>query len=128
MKYRIYALTLGETLPLGKIFECEIKKMSFDEQAKRSFAPIQSIFSEGEDVDYYKTYITSLRYVDPIKIKSEYVIICDIEEEKPCDALGGAIKTIDRIIRFLFTRLFGGCKEKLRSRGRFRNRIVYLGK
>ena len=40
-KYKIYALINGETLPEGKIFECEIKKMGFDEQAKRGFAPIQ---------------------------------------------------------------------------------------
>lgn len=100
-KYRIYALIHGQVLCEGKIFGCEIKKLGFEEQVKRSFAPIQSVFSEREMTDCHKTYITSLRYVDPIKIKSEYVIICEIEEIKPDAALGGAIMTIERIIRFL---------------------------
>ena len=100
-KYRIYALIHGETLPEGKIFECEIRKMTFGEQKRRSFSPVQSVFSEGEDFDYYKTYVTSLRYIDPIRIKSKYVIVYDIEEDKPGDALGGAIKEIDRVCRFL---------------------------
>lgn len=100
-KYRVYALIHGETLPTGKIFNCEIKKMSFAEQSKRNFAPIESIFSENDVTDYHKTYVTSLRYVDPIRIKSEYVIIYDIEERKIDAALGGSIKEIERICRFL---------------------------
>ncbi len=100
-KYRIYALIHGQVLREGNIFGCEIKKMSFEEQTERSFAPIQSVFSEGEMTDYHKTYVTSLLYVDPIKIKSEHVIICDLEESKPGAALGGAIKTIEKITRFL---------------------------
>lgn len=134
-KYKIYALIHGETLTEGKIFECEIKKMGFDEQAKRGFSPIQSVFSEDEMVDYHKTYVTSLRYVDPIKIKSEYVIICDIEEDKPGDALGGAIKTIDRITRFLSLACLEDVKRKFgRNRGSFEpyvyqvNRIYLLDK
>ncbi|MDP2638429.1 MAG: hypothetical protein Q8P26_05195 [Candidatus Levybacteria bacterium] len=128
-KYKIYALIHGETLPEGKIFECEIKKMGFDEQAKRGFAPIQSIFSEGEMVDYHKTYVTSLRYVDPIKIKSEYVIICDIEEDKPGDALGGAIKIIDRITRFLSLACLEDVKRKFgRNRGSFEPYVYQVNK
>ncbi len=128
-KYRIYALILGETLPEGKIFECEIKKIDFDKQAKRKFSPIQSVFSEGEDVDYYKTYVTSLRYVDPIKIKSEYVIVCDIEEDKPGDALGGAIKTIDRITRFLSLACLEDVKRKFgRNRGSFEPYVYQVNK
>ena len=95
-KYRIYALIHGETLIEGKLFDCEIKKMDFDEQERRCFSPIQSIFSGFEDDTFHKTYVTSLPYIDPIKIKSEYVIVCNIEESKPDSALGGAIKNIDR--------------------------------
>jgi len=76
-KYRIYALIHGQVLH-------------------------ESVFSEDQMMDYHKTYVSSLRYVDPIKIKSEYVIICDFEERRPDAALGGAIKTIERIVRFLF--------------------------
>ncbi len=129
MRYRIYALIHGETLTEGKIFECEIKKMSFGEQAKRKFAPIQSVFSQSEDVDYYKTYVTSLRYVDPIKIKSEYVIACDIQEEKPDAALGGAIKAIDRIARFLSLASLEDVKRKFgRDRGSFEPYIYQVNK
>ena len=128
-KYRIYALIHGETLPEGKIFECEIRKMGFDEQIERNFSPIQSVFSEGEDVDYYKTYVTSLPYVDPIKIKSEYVIICDIEEDKPGDALGGAIKTIERITRFLSLACLEDVKRKFgRNRGSFEPYVYQVNK
>ena len=128
-KYRVYALIHGETLLEGKKFECEIRKMDFDEQIKRNFSPIQSVFSEGEDVDYYKTYVTSLPYVDPIKIKSEYVIVCDIEEDKPGDALGGAIKTIDRVVRFLSLACLEDVKRKIsRNRGSFEPYVYQVNK
>lgn len=128
-KFRIYALIHGETLLEGKIFECEIKKMGFAEQAGRKFTPIQSVFSEGEDVDYYKTYVTSLRYIDPLKIKSEYIIICDIEEDSPGDALGGAIKIIDRITRFLSLACLEDVKRKFgRNRGSFEPYIYQVNK
>ncbi len=100
-KFRIYALIYGENLPVGKIGECEIKKMSFDEQEERSFKPIQSTFSDSDIVQHHKTYVTFLPYIDPIRIKSEYVITCDIEEDRANDALGGAIRVIDRISRIL---------------------------
>ncbi|HUD45061.1 MAG TPA: hypothetical protein VMR41_05945 [Patescibacteria group bacterium] len=100
-KYRIYALIHGETLQEGHLFGCEIRKMEFEEQKKRKFAPIEGVISKSDIFDYHKTYVTSLRYVDPLRIKSEYIIVCDIEEDKPGDALGGAIKVIDRITRFL---------------------------
>lgn len=128
-KYRVYALIHGETLLEGKIFECEIRKMDFDEQLKRNFSPIQSVFSEGEDMDYYKTYVTSLPYVDPIKIKSEYVIVCDIEEDKPGDALGGAIKIIERITRFLSLACLEDVKRKFgRNRGSFEPYVYQVNK
>lgn len=128
-EYRIYALIHGETLPEGKIFECEIRKMTLGEQKRRDFSPVQSVFLERKDFDYYKTYVTSLRYVDPVRIKSKYVIICDIEEDKPGDALGGAIKTIDRITRFLSLACLEDIKRKFgRNRGNFEPYIYQVNK
>src|SRR3989344_4940085 len=127
--YRVYALIHGETLFEGKIFECEIKKMNFEEQVKRGFTPIQSVFSEDEMTDNYKTYVTSLRYVDPLKIKSEYVIFYDIKENKPGDALGGAIRIIDRITRFLSLASLEDFKRKFgRNRGAFEPYIYQINK
>jgi hypothetical protein len=103
--------------------------MNFEEQNKRSFSPIQSIFSEGEMTNYHKTYVTSLLYVDPIKIRSEYVIICDIEEEKPSAALGGAIKIIERIARFLSLAKLEDVKlTHGRNRGSFEPYIYQVNK
>ena len=100
-KYRIYALIIGEIIPQGKFFDCKIRKMTFAEQKKRKFSPIQSIFSEMRDTKYYKTYATSLPYIDPIRIKSKYVVVCDINEHEMKAALGGGIRIIDRLCRFL---------------------------
>ncbi len=128
-KYRIYALIHGQTLPQGEIFECEIKKMSFKEQLKRKFSPIQSVFSESEMTKQYKTYVTSLPYVDPVRIKSEYVIISDIEESKPNAALGGAIKKIDRIVRFLSLTQLEDVKRKFgKNRGSFQPYVYQVNK
>jgi len=99
--YRIYALVIGEVLTPGKIFDCEIKKISFEEQKKRLFSPIQSVFSEDDITEYYKTYASSLPYIDPVLIKSEYVIIYDIRELDVNAALGGATRYFDKICRFL---------------------------
>jgi len=71
-QYRIYALIHGPILPLGKISGCVVRKMSFEEQAERAFSPIQGVFSE--DAGEYKTYVTSLPYVDLMEIKSERVV------------------------------------------------------
>lgn len=100
-KYRIYALIIGEIITQGKFFDCEIRKMTFAEQKKRKFSPIQSVFSEMRDTKYYKTYATSLPYIDPIRIKSKYVIVCDLNERETKAALGGGIRIIDRLCRFL---------------------------
>jgi len=130
-KYRIYALIHGETLPEGKIFECEIKKMSFEEQKKRKFAPIKSEFAKvrDEEKEFQKTYVTSLSYVDPIKIKSEYVIFTDLEEQKPGDALGGAVQTIERIAGFLSLAHLEDIKRKFgRTRGSFLPYIYQVNK
>ncbi len=99
--YRIYALIIGQILLEGKIFDCEIKKMSFAEQKRRKFFPIQVVFSKIRDAKYYKTYVTSLPFIDPTKIKSKYVVVCDINECEARAALGGAIRIIDRLCRFL---------------------------
>jgi len=116
--YRIYALIIGEIIHEGNFFGCEIRKMTFAEQKRRKFFPIQSIFSEIHDTKYYKTYATSLPYIDPIRIKSKYVVICDINEHEPKAALGGAIKIIDRLCRFLSIVYVEDAKRKF-NRERF---------
>jgi len=98
-KFRIYALIIGQVLVKGPIFDCEIKKMSFKEQRKRKFAPIQGTFSNEKE--WYKTFVQNLSYFDPIKIKSKYVVVCDIEECSPNAAIGGAVRKIDKIARYL---------------------------
>ncbi len=116
--YRIYALIIGEIIPEGNFLGCEIRKMTFAEQKKRKFSPIQSIFSEIRDPEYYKTYATSLPYIDPIRIKTKYVVICDINEHEPRAALGGAIRIIDRLCRFLSIVYVEDAKRKF-NRERF---------
>ncbi len=130
-RYRIYALLHGETLPVGKIFECEIQKMSFAEQEKRKFSPIKSEFAKvrEEEKEFQKTYVTSLPYVDPLKVTSEYVIFTDLEEQKPGDALGGAIQTIERVARFLSLTHLEDIKRKFgRNRGSFLPYIYQVNK
>ncbi|QQS60361.1 hypothetical protein IPN41_04610 [Candidatus Falkowbacteria bacterium] len=95
--YRIYALIIGEVLTPGKIFGCEIMKISFEDQRLKKFSPIQSIFSDDE----YVTYASTLLYVDPIRLKSEYVMIYDIKERDINSAVGGAIRYFDKICRYL---------------------------
>ena len=51
-KFRIYALVHGPILPIGKLFNLEIKKMTFEEQSRKSFSPIQSVFSEDEMAEW----------------------------------------------------------------------------
>ena len=75
--------------------------MSFAEQEKRGFAPIESTFSEIDDPEHCKTYATLLPYVDRMRIKAECVVVCDIHEDDVKAGLGGAIKRIDRLCRFL---------------------------
>lgn len=47
-KYRVYALVIGQVLKTGKLFDCEVKKISFKEQKRRLFLPIQSSFSDND--------------------------------------------------------------------------------
>ena len=98
-KYRIYALIHGQTLPVGKIHDCEIKEMSFDEQTRRHFSPIKYEFLRD---DNYETYMTSVPFVDPMKIYSKYVITYDIEERDYKGALGGAIRKFNKVCSTLF--------------------------
>jgi hypothetical protein len=121
--YRIYALVIGEIIPAGKFFDCEIKMMNFGEQQKRNFSPIQSAFSETDNAGSYSTYATSLPYIDPLRIKSEYVIICDIKESDVKAALGGAIRRIDKICRFLTVAYSEDFRTKF---NRNRNFLAYL--
>jgi hypothetical protein len=99
-KFRIYALILGEILPEGEVSDCVIKKLSFEAQEERGFSPIQGIFSTTS-VGQHNTYVTSLSYIDPVSIKSEYVVVYDLEENNAKGALGGAIRHIDRLCRLL---------------------------
>lgn len=115
MKYRVYALIHGDILPKGKLLGCDIRKMSFAEQKRRKFAPIQSVFSKEKR---YRTYATTLRYVDPLMIKSQHIAVYDIEEDKPSSALGGAVKEIDKLCRFLSIACLEDVKRKYgRDRG-----------
>ena len=90
MKYkpncRIYALIIGPVLIEGEFVHCNIKKMDFEEQLQRKFAPIKGSFSE-EMVKDYETYATFLPYVDPRKVKSKYVIHCDSYETEASGAM-----------------------------------------
>lgn len=99
--YRIYALVIGQVLKAENLFNCSVQKISFKEQDKRSFSPIQSVFSDDESTKNFKTYASTLRYVDPILIKSEYALVYDINERDVKSALGGAIRYFDKICRFL---------------------------
>lgn len=74
--------------------------MEFDEQQKRKFAPIQSEFSE-DLVKGYETYSTYLPYVDPLRLKSKYVISFDSYETDTNAALGDGIRNIDKACRYL---------------------------
>lgn len=116
--YRIYALIIGEIIPVGNFFGCEIRKITFTEQKRRKFSPVQSVFSKNCDTEYDETYVTHLPYIDPVRIKSKYVVICDINEDKPKSALGGAIRKIDRLCRFLSIVYVEDAKKKF-NRKRF---------
>ena len=98
-RYRVYALIHGQTLPIGKIYDCEIKPMDFDEQSRCNFSPIKYEFPPKED---YETYVTSVPFVDPVKMYSKHVIIYNIEEYDYGGALGGAIRKFDKICASLF--------------------------
>lgn len=89
----------GQTLPTGIIQDCEIKEVSFEEQAKRKFSPIKYEFLKD---DNYETYMTSVPFVDPMKIYSKYVITCDVKERDYKGALGCAIKKFDKVCSTLF--------------------------
>ena len=98
--FRIYALIHGQTLPLGKIAGCEIRQMDSSEQKRRGFSPIQYEFSENRDG--HTSYATSLPFVDPMKLCSNYVVAFDIEEHDAQSALGGAVRAFDNLCSRLF--------------------------
>lgn len=98
-RYRVYALIHGQTLPVGEIHDCEIRMMDFNEQSKRDFSPIKYEFSHKEE---YETYVTSVPFVDPVKMYSKHVIFCDMEESDYKGALGGAIRKFDKVCSSLF--------------------------
>lgn len=114
-KYRTYTLIYGQILPQYDFGSCRIKKMSLKEQRERGFAPIQSEFSE---ISEHKTYITALPYVDPMKIVSEYVLICEVEEVDSRSALGATIRIADKIASyFTITNTFDFSKKHGRTAG-----------
>lgn len=98
-RYRVYALIHGQTLSVGKIDDCEIRRMDFEEQSRRNFSPIKYDFPPKEG---YETYVTSIPFVDPVRMYSKHVIVHDIEESNHKGALGGAIKKFDRVCASLF--------------------------
>ena len=100
-KYRVYALIHGQVLPEGEIAACRIEQMSFAEQDERGFSTIKAEFTDEMTRDY-RTYVTLLPYVEPLKIKSEYVAIYDIEEREPLAALGGGIRAFEKLCQYLF--------------------------
>lgn len=97
---RVYALILGEVIVPGNYMGCQIKEMEFEEQVKRKFKPIQGIFLQRL-TKRYDTYATYLPYIDPLKLKSNYVIVYDSYETDVKMALGDAAKNIDRVCRYL---------------------------
>jgi hypothetical protein len=99
--YRVFALIHGPVLPVGLILGVDIRKMSFQEQVIREFSPIQYTFSDVTLEYDYRTYVTSLPFVDTVKIRSEHVVVCDIYESDEKAALGGAFRAFDRLCRYL---------------------------
>lgn len=113
MKFRIYALILGEILPEGEIYSSKIGKMELKEQKRRGFRPIQNRLHPTTSLGH-KTYVTSLTYIDPIRMKSEYVVSCDIDEVDPQSAIGGAIRHLDRLCRMLSFSYLEDCQQHSR--------------
>ena len=75
-KYRVYALIHGQTLPIGRLFDCMIKPMSLRTQKRRKFEPIKS----DDVLDAYtehKSFVSNIPYIDPKILKSEYVVITE---------------------------------------------------
>lgn len=71
--------------------------MSFVEQRKRRFKPLQVLARDPGDPKYHTTYITSGLYIDSRLIKTKYVIYCDVEAHDENSALGQAIKLFDLV-------------------------------
>jgi hypothetical protein len=99
--YRVYALIHGQIIPEGHLAGCRIRPMSFEEQTRRHFSPLRAEFSDALTKEY-RSYLTSLPYVDSLKLRTEYVVTHDIEEHEPLAALGGAIRAFDTLCRYLF--------------------------
>ena len=121
MKFRIYALIHGQTLPLVEVAECHIREMSFEEQEARGFAPLQYTFTSVKE---YETYATSLPFVDPMKLRTKYVLVYDIQERDLKGALGGAARKFDYICSRL---LLANLEDvKVKTQGKFYSGETYL--
>lgn len=97
-KYRIYAKIIGPVLPSveSKVGDCTIKPMSLAEQRKRKFKPLESA-DPKQDKDFYKSYLTHRRVVDPRIVKTEHVIFIDVPESRIGTALGVAIQNFEKV-------------------------------
>jgi hypothetical protein len=98
--------------------------MSFEEQAKRKFSPIQGTFTDDMTREY-KTYVTSLPHVEALKIKSEYVAINEIEESDPLAALGAGIRAFEELCRYLFLANVEDIQRKFESKIGHANTYLY---
>src|ERR1700733_8121084 len=102
-KYRVYAKVLGYSLPLEttEISKCVIKRMSFTEQRKRNFKPLNIQVSRPEPESFYKSYIAFGAASDTRIFKTRYVIYTDIENNTGHDTgglIGVAIRRFDRVV------------------------------
>lgn len=97
-KYRVYAKIIGPILPKASTNydDCVISPMSLSEQEQREFKPIETDSPDRLDDEYYSSYVTHRRVVDPRIIKSGYVIFTDVEASRPTEALGKAILRFEK--------------------------------
>lgn len=96
--YRIYAKILGSVLPEIKtqVDECFILPMSISEQKRRKFSPVKASVSNHDD-NYYSSYITHERTLDPRIIKTGYAIYTDVNKHPIETALGTAIQRFEKV-------------------------------
>ncbi len=121
MRFRIYALIHGQTIPIGEVAGCRIQEMSFEEQEERGFSPLQYTFSSIKE---YETYATSLPFVDPMKLRTKHVLIYDIQERDVKGAIGGSVRKFDYICSRL---LLANLEDvKLKTEGKFYSGETYL--
>lgn len=122
--YRVYALIHGQILPEGEFSDCKIEKMSFKEQSARKFTPLKGEFTDDMTCEY-KTYVTSLPYLESLKIKAEYVAIHDLKESSSLAALGGGIRAFEKLCRYLFIANAEDINMKFKGKIGYANTYLY---